>query len=239
MDRDTSRLKAILLFAAAVAFGVAPWLTPGFGGFDPAAFPVPQADPPVQPAGYAFAIWGVIYLWLFAHAAWGLFARPDDTGWDSPRWPLFGSLALGASWLAVALSAPVVATVQIWAMLLLALAALFRTPPGRERWLLEAPLALYAGWLTAASFVALGFLLGGYGLMGERAAAVLCLIGAAAVGLVVQTRLGRAPLYGAALVWALIGVVVANAGSAPGIAVLAALGAAAAALAALRAARGG
>jgi len=75
---DTRRLKAILTLAAAFAFVVAPFASSGFGGFDPNLFPIPQDRPPVQPAGYAFAIWGPIYLALLAHAAYGLFARGDD-----------------------------------------------------------------------------------------------------------------------------------------------------------------
>lgn len=238
MDRDTRRLKAILVFAAAVAFAAAPFFAPSFAGFDPAAFPVPERDPPVQPAAYVFSIWGPIYLWLLAHAGWGLFARADDGAWDRPRWPLFGSLALGASWLSVAALAPVLATVQIWAMLGLSLLALARTPPDREKWLLEAPVSLYAGWLTAAAFVALGVVLAGYGLLGATAAAVLCLAGAVALGLAVQRRLGRAPLYGAALVWALVGLVVGNVGRAGLPALAAALGAVVIGLASLGAARG-
>lgn len=239
MDRDTRRLKAILTITAAIAFAAAPFFAPGFEGFDPEAFPVPQRDPPVQPAGYAFAIWGPIYLWLLAHAGWGLLARADDADWDRPRWPLFASLALGASWLVVAGQAPLVATVQIWAMLVFALLALFRISPDREPLLLAAPVALYAGWLTAAAFVALGLVLAGHGLLGEATAATLCLAGAVALGLAVQVRFGRAPLYGAALVWALIGVIVANAGRAPVLALLAALGAAAVGLAAFHAGRRG
>lgn len=237
MDRDTRRLKAVFLFSAAIAFAVSPFFVTGFNGFDPTDFPVPQEDPPVQPAGYAFSIWGPIYLWLIVHGGWGLFARSDDAGWDAPRWPLTGSLALGASWLAVANAAPLAATVQIWAMLLLALMALFRTPPRQERWLLSAPVALYAGWLTAASWVSVGLVLAGYGLTGQTLAALMALTGAVATGLIVQMRLGRAPLYGAAIVWALVAVVVANASGALSLALVAALGAGAVGYVALRAAR--
>lgn len=239
MTQDTSRLKAILLFTAALAFAAAPFLTPGFGGFDPAAFPVPQADPPVQPAGYAFGIWGLIYLWLLAHAAFGLFARSDNPFWDAPRWPLFGSLALGASWLAVANAEPVLATVQIWAMLILAVWAALRTSPRIEPWLSAAPVALYAGWLTAASWVAVGFLLGGYGLMGGTAAAAVALVGATVSAVAVQLRLGHAPLYGAAVIWAFVGVAVANAGERLPVALAALVAAAVVLGATLRAARQG
>lgn len=239
MDTDTRRLKAILLAAATLAFVVAPAFTPGFGGFDPQAFPIPQDDPPVQPAGYAFGLWGVIYLWLLAHAGFGLVRRSDNAAWDAPRWPLFGSLAIGASWLAVAQVNPPLATVQIWAMLGLALVAVFRAPRGEERLLLSAPLALYSGWLTAASWVAVGFSLGGYGVMGQTAAALVSLLGAGAVAAVVQSRLGRAPEYGAGVTWALVGVVVANAGTTNVVAGLAALLAAAMAWLTYRAARQG
>ena len=58
---DQRRLKSILVALAALAFAASPLLVPGFGGFDPNRFPVPQENPPVQPAGYAFAIWGLIY----------------------------------------------------------------------------------------------------------------------------------------------------------------------------------
>ena len=40
-------------------------------GYDPGQFPVVIARPSIQPAGYAFAIWGLIYAWLMAHAGFG------------------------------------------------------------------------------------------------------------------------------------------------------------------------
>ena len=80
-------MKAILVAAAALAFATVPFAVP-FNGFAPDAFPVPQDNPPVQPAGYAFAIWGPIYLWLIAHALYGLVRRSETPEWDRTRWPL-------------------------------------------------------------------------------------------------------------------------------------------------------
>lgn len=221
---DRRRMKAVLLAVAALLFAVAPLAVP-FQGFDPDLFPVPQDDPPVQPAGYAFAIWGPIYLWLLVSAGVGLFRRAGDADWDAPRLALTGSLAIGAVWLSVAQTSAVWATVLIWAMLVLALAALFRTPT-RDPWLLRAPVALYAGWLTAASWVSVGLLGAGYGVgPGATGWALLCLLGALALAVPVQLRVGRAPLYGAAVVWALIGIVVANQGTQWTVAALALAGA--------------
>ncbi len=202
-------LKPALLLLATLAFVASPFLVRNFAGYDPALFPVPVDRPLIQPAGYAFAIWSVIYLWLVVHAGFGLLARADDAGWDRPRWPLILSLGPGAFWLKVATVAPVAATVLIWAMLaaaLVALAGLGR----RERWLLRAPVALYAGWLTAASAVSLGVVLSGHGILPDRTAALAMLGLALVIAVAVQTRLTASPFYAAAFVWALAGIIVAD-----------------------------
>ena len=220
-----SRALAALVLVAALAFALSPLAAGSFGGFDPADFPVPQDDPPVQPAGYAFSIWGPIYLWLVAHAGFGLLRRADDPAWAAPRAPLLLSLAVGAVWIPVAEASPVWATVLIGAMLAGALAALARTTPKVDRWLLQAPVALYAGWLTAASCVSVGLLLAGWGWTSEAAAAWIALGLALALAGAVQGALGRAPEYGLAVAWAVVAVGVANWGASPGLVALAALGA--------------
>lgn len=205
-------LKALLTFVAALAFALAPvFLSPGFGGFDPQRYPIPQVDPPIQPAGYAFAIWGPIYLWLVLMAGVGLFSRTRDGRWDQTRWPLIVSLGVGATWLSVAKVSPAWATILIWVMLIAALDALFRTPK-KDRWLLQAPIALYAGWLSAASFVSLALLGAGYGVGTDMVGwAWMGLIAATVFASFVQLRLRRAPEYGAAVVWAFVAVAVQNA----------------------------
>jgi hypothetical protein len=219
---DDRRMKAVLVAAAAFAFAAAPLAVP-FEGFDPARYPIPQEDPPVQPAGYAFSIWGPIYLWLIAHALFGLVRRADDPAWDATRWPLALSLAVGAPWLAVATRSPVWATAMIWVMLAAATLALLRTPPGQDRWLLRAPLALYTGWLTAASWVSLALLGAGWGVgPGALGWAWIALAGALAMTLGVAYLRPRAPFHGAAVAWALVAVAVANWGARPAL-VLAAL----------------
>ncbi|MDU8943236.1 hypothetical protein [Ovoidimarina sediminis] len=221
---DTRRMKAILTLCAAVAFASAPFWTSGFGGFDPNRYPIPQIDPPVQPAGYAFSIWGPIYLWLIVSAGFGLFRRAEDANWDKVRVPLILSLVLGTPWISVAMVSPIWATVMIWGMLGGALLALARSPLG-DHWWLRAPLALYAGWLTAASFVSLALLGAGYGVaMGATGWAWAALTLALATGLAVQRALPGAPLYGLALAWALLAVAVKNGAAAPGLTALAGIG---------------
>lgn len=206
--KDSAKLKAVLVLVAAIAFVLSPFLAQPFTGLDPAQMPLAVDKPPIQPAGYAFSIWGVIYLWLLASAGFGLIRRDTAPDWDRARWPLFASLAIGAGWIAVALSAPVMATILIWAMLAGAVWALMRAPARDPAWF-ALPVGLYAGWLTAASCVALGTVAIGYGWGGEVALSWIMLLVALGLALALSLRL-RVATYPIAVAWALVGVVVAN-----------------------------
>ena len=199
-------IKAVVILVAALAFAASPLFVPGFGGYDPSQFPVLVEDPPVLPAGYAFSLWGVIFLWLIVMAGFGLWKRADDPAWDATRLPMIVSLAIGSIWLAVAVASPLWATFLIWAMLVAALTALLRTP-GTDLWWLRAPIGLYSGWLTAASCVSLGTLLTGFGIppFGPQGWAIAVFALALAIA-VAMLRARPSLLYGAAIVWALVAV---------------------------------
>lgn len=203
------RKMSLITLLAALAFALSPLLSSGFNGFAPDQFPIPQDNPPVQPAGYAFAIWGVIYVWLIAGAAYGIWDRATDPDWEPMRPALIVSLIIGAGWIPVAQLSPLWATVLIWAMLMTAVLALLRAGQADHMWL-RAPIALYAGWLTAASSVALGLILAGYGYVDAQVAAYGGITLALVIALLVQALRPDAPAYPAAVIWALVGVLVAN-----------------------------
>ncbi|SDZ01675.1 hypothetical protein SAMN05444004_10549 [Jannaschia faecimaris] len=203
-------IRAALTLLLALTFAASPLFVEGFAGFDPAQFPVRIDNPPVQPAGYAFAIWGLIYLWLIAMATFGIWARSDHSGWDATRLPLIVSLGTGTPWLAVAVLSPVWATILIWVMLVSALIALVRTPQD-DLWMLRAPIGLYAGWLTAASCVSLGISLPGFGIGPFDAEGWA--IAALSLGLVITVAMLIARpslMYGVAVTWALVAVLMRN-----------------------------
>lgn len=206
-------MKALLLLISIAAFGVAPFLTPPFTGYDPAQFPVPIDRPSIQPAGYAFAIWSVIYLWLALHAVFGLWKRCADPAWDRVRLPLAAAALIGAVWLSIAGASAIWGTVTIWPMAAAALAAFLRADPDHDRWLLSGPTAILAGWLTAATAVSTGVLISGYGWLSDTAAAAVMLALVLAVALTVQRIKREMPVYGLTVIWALVGVVVANLGA--------------------------
>ncbi|WP_322866979.1 hypothetical protein U5922_012810 [Aquicoccus sp. G2-2] len=202
-------ILAIVVLIATLAFVLSPLLTSGFNGFAPDQFPVPQNNPPVQPESYAFAIWGVIYLWLIISAVYGVWRASDDPNWHAMRLPLAVSLVVGAFWIKAANDAPTLATVMIVLMAAAAIAAMLRAG-NTQLWLQVRPIALYAGWLTAATGVAIGVILGGYSILSAQAAAILCLGGVLVVALIVQSARPREWAYPAAIIWALVGVIVAN-----------------------------
>lgn len=234
-EEARNTLWAVAVLAAALAFGLSSFIVPDFGGFDADQFPIPQEDPPVQPAGYAFAIWAVIYIWLVAGALYGVFARASAPDWAEMRPYLALSLVVGAGWLPVAKISALAAAVLIWVMLIPALMALLRAPL-LDRWWARGPVGLYAGWLSAASFVAIGLCLAGWGVMGEVQAAILCLVLAVGLAAYVQIAIEGVPEYGFAVVWALVAVAVNNlTGGAILVAILALAGAGIIGLLAIRA----
>lgn len=202
-------LLAYLTLALSVAFAAAPLVSGDFTGFSAGQLPIPQIDPPVQPAGYAFAIWGPIYLWLIVSSVFGLLRRSADPDWNAARVPLCMSLGVGVPWLVIAQVSAIWATITIFVMAATAIAALHRTPV-RDRWWLRAPIALYAGWLTAASFVSLATTLAGYGILFDAYGWAFAGIAGALTVAIATYRRTAAPVYFASIIWALIGIMAAN-----------------------------
>lgn len=204
-----SRYLPHLTLLFAILFALSPLASDGFNGFTPEQFPVVQDRWPVQPAGWAFSIWGVIYLWLIVGSAWGLWKAPRDPDWQRMRAPLLISLIVGTFWIAAANTSPIVATGMIVVMAVTAVMAFLRA--GQDNPMMQrGPVGLYAGWLTAATGVAVAVLLSGYGILSANLAALLLILTVLVVALWVQSRRPSMPSYPLAVGWALTGIVAVN-----------------------------
>lgn len=210
------KIRAVFLLCITLLFALTPLMLTGFDGYDPEDFPVQIARPAIQPAGYAFSIWLVIYLGLILHAGLGLLSHHSNPVWDRPRLALMAAMLAGTTWVAFAEDFPVVATGVILAMAGAAILAAVQTAGARSgpdlaaRWLYQPPVALLAGWVTAAAGVGSGVTLSGLGWLSDQTAAFAMLAVILLTALAVQSRLGRVPAYGLAVIWALVGIVVAN-----------------------------
>lgn len=199
-----SRGSAYLTSALAVAFAIAPALTEPFTGYTADQLAVPQPNPPIQPPGWAFSIWGVIYAWVLLGTGYGAWRAADAENWGPMRPSFALALALGAVWLAIANASPFWASIVIAVMAASAITALLRA--GSMDWMWQvAPVAILAGWLTAATGVSFSVMLAGFGVLGSQVAGVLCLLVVLVVALWVVSQRAEWP-YGFGVGWALFGV---------------------------------
>ena len=170
----------------------------------------------ITPAGYTFAIWGIIYTLL------GLFviyqALPSDKGKTTEKvdWFFILSCIANICWLFLwqfeYLAVSVVLMFLLFASLLKAYLNLGISKSSiswRERIAVHAPFSVYFGWITiasianvAAALVSVGW--NGLGLSEETWGILVILIALLITTLVVITR--RDVAYGLVIVWALIGI---------------------------------
>ena len=173
----------------------------------------------VTPAGYVFSIWGVIYLALAGFVLYQ--ALQGSTRLDRTRILFVLTCLLNPAWLLAWHNLLVPLSMAIMIGLLLVLLLLYREvraarrPGAAEFWLLQLPFSLYLGWISVATLATLAAMLYDLGPLRSRALdvgwAVLAVLLLTVVVLWVLRRLRDLP-YALVAVWALIGIVVANAG---------------------------
>ena len=201
------RIIRLAILILAVGFAASPIISNGFGGFYRESFPVQVDRWPAQPVGWAFSIWGLIYLALIATAAMAVLRPAATPGWSRAALPLGLSLFIGMFWIEAAMRAPVLATVMILPMAAGAVMAMRRLGPA---WREHAAVGLYAGWLTAASGVAVSVVLTGHGVLPPRIAAIALIGVVLLVAVAVAANRPAIWTYRAGVIWALVGVIVAN-----------------------------
>ncbi len=172
------------------------------------------------PAGFAFSIWGAIYLGFLAFAVHQVLpAQRENPRYAALRPWMMGTAGLNALWLAVAISATTYRWLTIpiiGVMLAVALRqhrALRVTPPpssGVEPFL-HVPFSLYLGWLTVAVIANVSTVLPDYGVdrlgLGATVWGVLLVVAGSAIGLAVRFGL-KDRVYGAVFVWAFAAIAI-------------------------------
>lgn len=169
------------------------------------------------PAGYVFAIWGVIYLGLAAftvyHSLPGQRANPRlrQIGWLFIASNLFNSAWIFA-WHYLLFPLSFVLMLGILGTLLTLFVRLGSRPLSvLERWAVHIPFSIYVGWISVATIANTTILLQYLGFAGGPLpepvwSALLMLIGTAIAAYIIYTR--RDVAYGAVFVWAFAGIAV-------------------------------
>ncbi|HXV94899.1 MAG TPA: tryptophan-rich sensory protein [Pseudonocardia sp.] len=203
------------------ALAVVQVVVSGLGGSGAIGDPVGEVAndyaTPILAAGWAFAIWGPIYVGFLAYAGYQLLPAQRtrevhrETGW----W-LAASAVLNPLWvLAFGARLILLAEVLIVALLVclaVVLARLSRTPAEGvvERAVFRGPIALYTGWVSLATVLgtaATGVWAGlpGTGALAAVVSVLVLLVASAIVASVVTAGTQVVP-YAAAAVWALAGI---------------------------------
>lgn len=168
-------------------------------------------------AGYAFAIWGLIFAWDVGFALWQLRARGDQALLARVRPAAAAGFALTALWMPVfSLQWFWLALLMIWAALAcLAFAAIELSrdpaPSSAQRWWAWAPLSLHAGWLSLAAFLNTAQVIVAYRLLPTQQMlgwSLVLFAAAAAVLLALNARMRGNLGYVLAALWGLAAVYV-------------------------------
>ncbi len=175
------------------------------------------------PAGYAFAIWGLIYLGLIGFVIYQSLPSQRDNNRITRITPLFLlSCLANIGWLFTWHYEILSLNIVFMLVLLGSLIGIYRQlraddmqPGAGERWLVWVPFSLYMGWITVATIVNLTVVLyaAGWQDTGVLGAALASLLFVVAAGIAVTiARRFDDPVYALVVVWALVAVAIKHAG---------------------------
>lgn len=211
-------VRLVVLVAAALQFVVPLVLNPFADNQDAV-----RSGPPsqIEPAGYAFAIWGPIYLGAIAYAVWQLTPAGRADPMTARIAPLAIILYLGSSlWLASAsqivplwATMPILAVMAACASAALVIATNAPSSSAWRFWFAIAPFGLYAGWTVCATFVNIAEVAPQYGF--ARFGLPIPIYGAASIlaaaivsGVVLWLARGNL-VFALTVVWALVAIIIA------------------------------
>lgn len=174
------------------------------------------------PAGYVFAIWGLIYLGLAAYTVYQMLpAQRENPRLRSIGWLYVLASAANIAWIFLWHYELFVWTLVAMAVLLLSLIAIYLRlgtgcrPAGvAETWLVRVPFSIYLGWITVATIANVTQTLwwAGWGRWGISEVVWLVIMLAVAVVLAaVMAIIRRDVAFLLVLVWAFIGIALKHA----------------------------
>ena len=219
----TQRTRRLIVLIAAIAAVIIGYSQTALGwGQSPAEFSA-DSDATLRVAGYAFAIWGVIYAWLLVYAVRQALPATGESplltrlGWPSA----LALIGIGLWVVAAAFDQELATIVLIFGSLLALLVPLLANggsiralPRGdRDRWMIAWPLAMLAGWLSIAAPVNLLTVLTGNGDLPDAlspSAWAMLAVAVVAISAVLVTARLRMLAFALPVSWGLGGVFVAE-----------------------------
>lgn len=154
----------------------------------------------ITPAGYAFAIWGLIFIGVLGYAIYQVMPaqRSNPRFSAAAPWVIanmvfngFWTVIFGQEWIALA-TVVIIADLVTLYKIVDALSINRVRVSSMETWLARVPFSIYFGWLTVATTVCIAFFLKANGFnafgLGDQTWAVLILVVALGIGAVVFNK---------------------------------------------------
>ena len=170
----------------------------------------------IQPAGFAFSIWGIIYILVFIWIIKLFFTRE----WENSAaqrlgyWPIVNFLLNGTWILVFTQELLFLSTIVIFSLLVTLIIIHDRISKGRYHWYDRFPFSIYFGWVTVASVVnvfawAVGSNIESILGMDELTWTIIMLAAATLIGIFVSIVF-KDWLYPLVLIWPFYGIYIEN-----------------------------
>lgn len=219
VSNSTDRFRSILVVAAVIGTVIFNSLAAAgrIGGVTPDQIS-DKYTTLITPAGYAFAIWSLIYFGIAAFSVYQLL--PSTLAkYRSLRQLFIITCVLNCGWILFWHNDQILICFIIILLLLLVLFVinykLIVTENIREYWLVKAPFSIYFGWVTAATLVNFAVLLSYLNVEMSASASTWVAVGLITIamifGVIVRFKLTN-HLYPLAIAWALTAIGVKQSG---------------------------
>jgi hypothetical protein len=218
MDKNSDMLRYanIIAFILTVIINALAGSTTLIGGQNTAA--VSDKFPTlITPAGYVFAIWGIIYLLLGVFVVYQALPRERNSDYVGKiGWLFVLSSIVNIAWIFVWQSEYLAVSVGLIVVYLLTLIAIYlRLNIGKskvklgEKLAVHLPFSVYLGWLSIATIANIALTLvasnwDGFGIMAETWAIIIVAVALVLTMLMLGIR--RDIAYALVVVWALVGI---------------------------------
>ena len=178
----------------------------------------------ITPAGYVFAIWGIIYILLGVFVVYQALPRERNSEYHTKiSWLFIVSSLINIAWIFVwQFESLVLSVVLIFALLLSLIAIYLRLDIGRtkvktgERLAVHLPFSVYLGWITIASIADVAITFTAYNWDGFGISPQTWAIFVVALALIItMLMLGirKDIAYALVVIWALVGIGVNHSGN--------------------------
>jgi hypothetical protein len=171
----------------------------------------------ITPAGYVFAIWGIIYVFLGVFVVYQTLPSQQGKGFQSKiGWLFILSCIANVVWLFLWQFEFLALTVPIMFLLLASLIFIYvrlgigkRNAPQIEKLAVYVPFSVYLGWITIASVANVATTLvslnwDGFGLNAQTWATLIVIVVLIITTLVIATR--RDIAFSLVIIWAFVGI---------------------------------